>query len=214
MEDGGEWRWTEEDGDGRRRMEMDGGGWRWTEEDGDGRRRMEMDGGGWRWTEEDGYGRRRVEVDGGGRRWTEVDGGGRRWTEMDGDGRRRMEEDGGGWRRMEEDGGGWRRMEEKWKDNGEIIMGFDGVGIHPERKVKRWSSMDKKKVDIPSPASVLGSMAQTHGIMHTCNQPSILSTKWWSPLSTFLLQTTMLNAYQQNGGSLYPPFFNRQQCIM
>ena len=89
----------------------------------------------------------------------------------------------------------------KWNDNGEIFVGSNCIGADPVGKVKRWSSVEKKKVDVDAPAAILlynidmgGTDVQDHAF--SCNRPSIRSKKCWFPLASFMVISSMHNAYQ------------------
>ena len=43
----------------------------------------------------------------------------------------------------------------RWKDNGEITIGSNCIGVDPGGSVRRWSKTERKIVDIPAPAMVL-----------------------------------------------------------
>ena len=89
----------------------------------------------------------------------------------------------------------------KWNDNGEIIVGSNRIGADPVGKVKRWSAVEKKKVDVDAPAAILlynigmdGTDVQDYAF--SFNRPSIRSKKWWFPLASFMVISSMHNAYQ------------------
>ena len=88
----------------------------------------------------------------------------------------------------------------RWKDNGEITIGSNCIGVDPSGNVRRWSKSERKIVDIPAPGMVLqynDSMGGTDVIDHafSCNRPGIRSKKWWFPLLTFCLQSSLHNSY-------------------
>ena len=88
----------------------------------------------------------------------------------------------------------------RWKDNGEITIGSNCIGVDPSGNVRRWSKSERKIVDIPAPGMVLqynDSMGGTDVVDHafSCNRPGIRSKKWWFPLLTFCLQSSLHNSY-------------------
>ena len=104
----------------------------------------------------------------------------------------------------------------RWKDNEDITIGSNCIGTSPIAEVKRWSTQEKKKIDIEAPGSVIlynkgmgGTVVHDHAF--SCNRPGIRSKKWWFPLAVFLLQSSMHNAYHiyrgtPNGGNI--PFLH------
>ena len=67
--DGAGYRWTEQAGNERSRLELDGEGW--TEQGTNGRIRLQIDKGGCEWTYEPVNRQRRLEIDRGGCKWTD-----------------------------------------------------------------------------------------------------------------------------------------------
>ena len=64
----------------------------------------------------------------------------------------------------------------KWIDNGEVLIGSNCIGARPYGKVKRWSTQEKKKIEVDTPASILlynssmgGTDLQDHAF--SCNRP-------------------------------------------
>ena len=88
----------------------------------------------------------------------------------------------------------------RWKDNGEMTIGSNCIGVHPVGKVTRWSAAEKKKVEVDAPAAVAlynkgmgGTDLMDHAL--SCNRPAIRSKKWWFPLLVFHLQASVHNSY-------------------
>ncbi|GLV46153.1 hypothetical protein CBL_02869 [Carabus blaptoides fortunei] len=72
--------------------------------------------------------------------------------------------------------------------------------VFPLQSVKRWSSAEKRKVDIPQPKLFSSYNAGMGGVdLHdqavNNYRISIFGKKWWWPLFTHMLNTTMVNAW-------------------
>ncbi|KAJ8934301.1 hypothetical protein NQ318_000867 [Aromia moschata] len=84
----------------------------------------------------------------------------------------------------------------RWKDNNIVTMVTNHDTIEPLGKVKRWSSAEKQKVDVPQP-HLFGSYNSSMGGVDLLNQAvnnyrvSVRGKKWWWPLFTHSVNVTM-----------------------
>lgn len=89
----------------------------------------------------------------------------------------------------------------RWLDNSVCTMGSNFDTIHPLGKVKRWSTVEKKKVDVGIP-HVFQSYNKGMGGVDQADQSislyriAIRSKKWWWVLFTYMLDLAVANAWR------------------
>lgn len=89
----------------------------------------------------------------------------------------------------------------RWNDNNEVTIISNFVGIQPESKVSRYSSLEKKKISVPQPNVINQYNKHMGGVdLHDNGvanyRISIRSKKWWWPLWINCINSTIVNAWK------------------
>lgn len=87
-----------------------------------------------------------------------------------------------------------------WKDNNTVKVMSNNEGLEPIQKVNRWSRNEKKYVKVDQPyciSSYNKSMGGVDRMDWYVNRYriKIKGKKWYFPIFTFLVDTTLVNAY-------------------
>ncbi len=88
----------------------------------------------------------------------------------------------------------------RWKDNSVVTVASTASTCAPTGRAKRWSSRDKKRIDVNQP-KMIGEYNQSMGGTDRMDQNigkyriSIRSKKWWWSIFTWLLSATASNAW-------------------
>lgn len=88
----------------------------------------------------------------------------------------------------------------RWKDNSVVTMATNYDTVVPLGSVKRWSTKEKKKVDVPQPHlfsnynSGMGGV-DLHDQAVNNYRISIFGKKWWWPLFTHMMNMAIVNAW-------------------
>jgi len=112
----------------------------------------------------------------------------------------------------------------RWHDNSIVTLASNCHGMEPAGTAQRWSSAEKRRIDITQPY-LIGQYNKYMGGVDRMDQNigtyriSIRSRKWWWPLFAYLLDVTMQNAwiiYRQTEGAKHRPLdqleFRRDIC--
>lgn len=89
----------------------------------------------------------------------------------------------------------------RWKDNSVVTMVTNHDTVEPLGKVKRWSTTEKRKIDVPQPrlfANYNSSMGGVDLLDQAVNNYRICirGKKWWWPLFTHSLNVAVVNAWR------------------
>ena len=114
----------------------------------------------------------------------------------------------------------------RWHDNSVVTLASKCHGVEPVGSAQRWSSAEKRRVDVPQPY-VVSQYNKYMGGVDRMDQNiatyriSIRYRKWWWPLFAYLLDVAMQNAwiiYRQTEGARHRPLdqleFRRDICSM
>ena len=89
----------------------------------------------------------------------------------------------------------------KWIDNKCVVMGSNSIPDSPPGECQRWSTSTKQYITIKKPRSIEsdnsfmgGTDAMDQSI--NCYKPSIRNGKWYFPLFTFVLMTSLYNGWK------------------
>jgi len=114
----------------------------------------------------------------------------------------------------------------RWHDNSVVTLASNCHGMEPAGSAQRWSSAEKRRVEITQPY-LIGQYNKYMGGVDRMDQNiatyriSIRSRKWWWPLFAYLLDVAMQNAwiiYRQTEGARLRPLdqleFRRDICAV
>ena len=89
----------------------------------------------------------------------------------------------------------------KWIDNKCVVMGSNSIPDSPPGECQRWSRSTKQYITIKRPRSIEsynsfmgGTDAMDQSI--NCYKPSIRNRKWYFPIFTFVLMTSLYNGWK------------------
>lgn len=112
----------------------------------------------------------------------------------------------------------------RWHDNSVVTLASNCHGVEPVGSAQRWSSAEKRRVNIPQPFVVsqynkyMGGVDRMDQNIATYRM-SVRSRKWWWPLFAYLLDVAMQNAriiYRQTEAARHRPLdqleFRRDVC--
>lgn len=100
----------------------------------------------------------------------------------------------------------------RWNDSAVVTVGSNAVGVAPERSVKRWSSSEKKKIEVPMPLAVqrynrgMGGVDLVDRAISNV-RPCIHGKKWYFPLLVHAINvsvTASWRIYQYSHSRLIP----------
>ena len=88
-----------------------------------------------------------------------------------------------------------------WMDNKPVFVLSNCFPAEPFVTAKRWCRIEKKKVDLPMPATIEAYNQGMGGVdlldqMVACYRPHIRKRKWWWCFHTWSLATTSVNAWR------------------
>lgn len=89
----------------------------------------------------------------------------------------------------------------KWNDNSVVTVGTNFDGIEPLQSVKRWSRIQKSKVNIAQPHLISEYNAGMGGVdLHdqaiSAYNIKFRGKKWWWPLFTSMINSCVVNAWK------------------
>ena len=88
-----------------------------------------------------------------------------------------------------------------WKDSAPVYVASNCAGVEPVGQCKRYSSKDKKKVEVDIPRAILDYNAGMGGVdlldaMVSCYAIRTRSKKWYWPLYNWYLNVSMVQAWR------------------
>lgn len=92
----------------------------------------------------------------------------------------------------------------RWKDNSVVTLATNYDAAEPARKVKRWSTAQKDKVDVPQPYLFQNYNKHMGGVdlldqTVSCYRINIRGKKWWWSLFTHIINVAAVNAWRLFG---------------
>lgn len=88
----------------------------------------------------------------------------------------------------------------RWNDNSVVTLASNCHGMEPAGSAKRWSTAEKRRIEIPQPY-LIGQYNKNMGGVDRMDQNiatyriSIRSRKWWWPLFAYMVDVAMQNAW-------------------
>jgi YD repeat-containing protein len=88
----------------------------------------------------------------------------------------------------------------RWNDNSVVTLASNVHGVLPVEKVKRWSSSEKKRIEVSQPAAIKFYNTYMGGTDRmdqnvSCYRTCIRSKKWWWALFVYFLDVALQNGY-------------------